>query len=154
MKLWLLRHGEAEPARQSDAERELTDFGRQQASRAAEAMRGQHLQRVLVSPYIRAQQTAELFCQALGYSGVRETVSWLTPESSSRHAIEQLDQYSDQNILLVSHQPLVGDLAGLLVNGHRQDPVPMGTSSLAALEGEAIATGLMYLRDLRHSMRD
>jgi phosphohistidine phosphatase len=152
--LWLLRHGEAEPARHSDAERQLTSYGRQQASRAAEALSGCTLQRVLVSPYVRAQQTADLFCQALGYTGLRETVDWLTPESSSRRGIEQLDRYRDEAILLVSHQPLVGDLGGLLINGHRQEPLPMGTASLAKLEGLEIAAGLMSLRDLRHSMRD
>lgn len=154
MKLWLLRHGEAEPMNHDDAERTLTIYGRQQSMQAAEALRGRSLLRVLVSPYVRAQQTADLFCQALGYSGARETVSWLTPESVSRQVITELDHYPEDEILLVSHQPLLGDLAGLLIHGHRQAPLPMSTASLAELEGEAVAAGLMNLRDLRHFIRD
>jgi phosphohistidine phosphatase len=73
----------------------------------------------------------------------------------ARHwAIAELDHYPDDEILLVSHQPLLGDLAGLLIHGHRQAPLPMSTASLAELEGEAVAAGLMNLRDLRHFIRD
>ncbi|PTS86906.1 phosphohistidine phosphatase SixA [Pseudomonas sp. HMWF032] len=150
MKLWLLRHGEAEPQARSDAERNLTAYGRQQVREAANYMLGQPLQAVLVSPYVRAQQTADLFCEALGFSGLRATVPWLTPESDLRQALRELGGVVLDELLLVTHQPLVGSLAGLLIHGHRQQPLPMNTASLALLEGDELLAGLMKLSLHKH----
>ena len=150
MKLWLLRHGEAEPKARTDAERNLTETGRVEVERAAAHLQDQPLQVILVSPYQRAQQTAEIVRQVLRFSGPVETVPWLTPESDPGDAMLYLDRRSENNILLVTHQPFVGVLGGWLISGHRDSPIPMATASLAELEGEHIATGLMHLVGLRH----
>ena len=150
MKLWLLRHGEAEPKARTDAERNLTDNGRGEVKAAAAHLQGQPLQAILVSPYQRAQQTADIVRQVLGFTGPVETVPWLTPESDPGDAMLYLDRRSEQHLLLVTHQPFVGVLGGWLINGHRDAPIPMATASLAELEGEHIATGLMRLAGLRH----
>ena len=151
MKLWLLRHGEAEPRARTDAERNLTENGRLEVERSVAYLQNQPLQAILVSPYQRAQQTAETVRQVLGFSGLVETVPWLTPESDPGDAMLYLDRRAEQNLLLVTHQPFVGVFGGWLVNGHRDTPIPMATGSLAELEGEYIATGLMRLVGLRHS---
>lgn len=153
MKLWLLRHGEAEPLVRSDAERNLTARGRQQVREAAGHLQGRALQAVLVSPYVRAQQTADVLCEALGFSGQRLTVPWLTPESEVRQALRELDGFAFDELLLVTHQPLVGALAGLLIHGHRQQPLPMNTASLALLEGDELLAGLMELTVHVHPQR-
>ena len=41
MKLWILRHGEAEPHARRDADRNLTEHGRQQVLRSAAHLMGQ-----------------------------------------------------------------------------------------------------------------
>ena len=151
MKLWLLRHGEAEPRARTDAERNLTENGRLEVERSVAYLQNQPLQAILVSPYQRAQQTGETVRQVLGFSGLVETVPWLTPESDPGDAMLYLDRRTEQNLLLVTHQPFVGVFGGWLVNGHRDTPIPMATGSLAELEGEYIATGLMRLVGLRHS---
>lgn len=153
LKLWLLRHGEAEPSARSDAERNLTAHGRQQVREAAAFLQGRPLQAVLVSPYVRAQQTADLLCEVLAFSGARENVAWLTPESDVRQAMRELDSYPFKELLLVTHQPLVGALAGLLVHGHRQQPLTMNTASLALLEGDALVAGLMTLAAHQHPVQ-
>jgi phosphohistidine phosphatase len=153
MKLWLLRHGEAEPTARTDAERNLTVHGRQQVREAAAQLLGRPLQAVLVSPYVRAQQTADLVCDVLAFSGMRQTVPWLTPESDLRQTLRELDGYAFDELLLVTHQPLVGALAGLLIHGHRQQPVAMNTASLALLEGVELAAGLMALSLHKHPAR-
>lgn len=150
MKLWLLRHGEAEPQARTDAERNLTEGGRRDVRRSATFLRGKALQTVLVSPFQRAQQTADEVCKALGFSGLRETVDWATPESDLKEALCGLDLRSEHDLLLVTHQPFVGNLAGWLINGHYADPLPMATASLVELEGEAIAGGLMRLVSVHH----
>ncbi len=150
MRLWLLRHGEAEPRARTDAERNLTEGGRRDVRRSATFLRGKPLQVVLASPYQRAQQTADEVCKALGFSGRRETVDWATPESDLEEALRALDLRGESDLLLVTHQPFVGNLAGWLVNGSHAEPLPMATASLAELEGEAIAGGLMRLASLHH----
>lgn len=150
MKLWLLRHGEAEPRARTDAERNLTETGRQEVEVSARHLQGEQLDVILVSPYQRAQQTADVARQVLGFSGPVETVPWLTPEADPKDAMLYLDRRSEQNLLLVTHQPFVGALGGLLVSGNRDSPLPMATASLARLEGEHIAAGLFRLEDLRH----
>ena len=149
MRLWLLRHGQAEPKARTDAQRNLTDVGRREVEGAAAPLRDQSLQVILVSPYQRAQQTAEIVRQALGFTGPVETVPWLTPDSDPADAMLYLDRRTEQRLLLVTHQPLVGALGGWLVSGHRDAPLPMATASLAELEGD-LAAGLMHLVGLRH----
>ena len=150
MRLWLLRHGQAEPKARTDAQRNLTDVGRREVEGAAAPLQDQSLQVILVRPYHRAQQTAVIVRQALGVSGPVETVPWLTPDSDPADAMLYLDRRTEQRLLLVTHQPLVGALGGWLVSGHRDAPLPMATASLAELEGEHLAAGLMHLVGLRH----
>lgn len=150
MRLWLLRHGEAEPLARSDAERVLTKHGRKEVLKAAGHLAGRPLAAILASPYVRAQQTAELVREALGFAGAIGTAPWLTPDSDPREVLNYLDERGEAELLLVSHQPLIGALAGLLIHGHRQEPLPMKTASLAELEGDLLAAGLMQLRELHH----
>ncbi|MBF7729478.1 phosphohistidine phosphatase SixA [Pseudomonas sp. N040] len=145
MKLWLLRHGQAEAHASSDAQRCLTAHGRQEVLHSAARLIGQPLQAILCSPYIRARQTAELVHEALANAPAVEIVPWLTPDSSVREVLAQLAARPESDILLVSHQPLVGELAGRLEHGHRQQPLPMVTAGLAELEGELPLAGGMRL---------
>ena len=149
MTLWLLRHGEAEPRARSDAERPLTEQGRKEVRRSAEHLRGRPLTHILVSPYLRAQQTAEIVREALGLALPLTTVDWITPDDSPREAAKRLDAYPGE-CLLVSHNPLLGYLARLLVDGHLQQPLTLHTASLVQLQGEPVA-GLMTLAGLHHA---
>ncbi len=108
------------------------------------------VQRIIASPYVRAQQTAELVRQALGFSEPVTTVPWLTPDSTPRQVLAQLDKLGVDEVLLVSHQPLVGELIGVLVNDSAQQAQPMSTASLAELQGEFAIAGGMTLNSVRH----
>ncbi|EPN40586.1 phosphohistidine phosphatase SixA, partial [Pseudomonas syringae pv. actinidiae ICMP 18807] len=70
--------------------------------------------------------------------------------SSPRQVLEQLDTLGIEDVLLVSHQPLVGELIGVLVHGSAQQAEPMSTASLAELEGEFVAAGTLTLNSVRH----
>ncbi len=148
MTLWLLRHGEAEPRVRHDTERALTERGREEARRSAERLRGRSLVHILVSPYLRAQQTAELVREVLGLTLSLTTVDWATPDDSPRVAADYLHEFSGE-CLLVSHNPFLGHLAGLLQHAHLQQPLALSTASLVALDGRPIP-GLMYLTGLYH----
>jgi phosphohistidine phosphatase len=150
MKLWILRHGEAQNRARTDAERELTDNGRAEVLSSAATLMGQPLRWIIASPYVRAQQTAELVRQALGFSEAVVTVPWLTPDSDPRKVLDNLDLYASDNVLVVSHQPLVGSLIGLAVHGSLQQAEPMHTASLAELEADFALAGAMELIKVRH----
>lgn len=150
MTLWLLRHGEAEARARIDAERPLTERGRKEVRRNAERLRGRPLQYILASPYLRAQQTAEIVREVLGLALPLTTVDWATPDDSPRDAANRLDSYPG-HCLLVSHNPLLGQLAGFLQHGHLQEPLLLRTASLVELDGAAAIPGLMQLAGLYHS---
>ncbi len=140
MKLYILRHGEAEARAPSDAERQLTQDGRDQiaalADKAKEKLVGVEL--ILASPYVRAQQTAALMDEVLGL-GV-QTCEKITPAGSVLGTLQVLEQYSQSEILLVSHQPLVGELVNQLA-GKAQGYYTMPTGNLVCLEADPIALG-------------
>ena len=148
MKLWILRHGEAEGHARTDAERNLTEHGRAEVLRSAAQLIGQPLSAIIASPYVRAQQTAHLVREALGFEPQIRTVPWLTPEGNPQLVLQNLD--SDDNVLLVSHQPLVGSLISFLQHGHQRQPQPMHTASLAELEGDFPLAGLMSLVSVKN----
>jgi phosphohistidine phosphatase len=150
MTLWILRHGEAQNRARTDAERELTDNGREEVLSSAAHLLGRPLRWIIASPYVRAQQTAELVRQALGFSDSIVTVPWLTPDSDPRNVLDNLDLYAGDEVLLVSHQPLVGTLIGLAVHGNLQQPHAMQTASLAELQGDFPLAGAMDLISVNH----
>jgi phosphohistidine phosphatase len=65
--IWLLRHGDAAEG-SPDAERPLTDKGREQSRAAGAALKrlGVELDACLTSPKVRAAETARIACEALG----------------------------------------------------------------------------------------
>ena len=148
MKVWILRHGEAEGHAPTDAERNLTEHGRAEVLRSAAHLIGQPLGAIIASPYVRAQQTAQLVRDVLGFEPEILTVPWLTPDEDVRQVLEKLD--TDDDVLLVSHQPLVGNLISFLQHGHQRQPQPMYTASLAQLEGDFPLAGLMSLVDVKN----
>jgi phosphohistidine phosphatase len=152
MKVWVLRHGEAHPQAATDEVRELTEGGRAQVVQSARHLHEVSLDAILASPYVRTQQTAALVREALGRVDPVTTVQWLTPDQDPQDVATQLEKLGLENVLLVSHQPLVGTLISVLESGRARHDHPMGTASLAELEGEWPRPGLMHLRSLRHAV--
>jgi phosphohistidine phosphatase len=149
MKLWVLRHGEAEPhGVRPDPERVLTLQGREEVLLSAGRLMGEPVRAIYASPYVRAQQTAQLVREALGFEPELITVDWLTPETRPQNVLKHLKDQDD--VLLVSHNPLVGSLLGLLQHGHLQQPEQVQTAGLAELEGDLPLAGAMTLKGIEH----
>ncbi|UYZ83286.1 phosphohistidine phosphatase SixA [Entomomonas sp. E2T0] len=146
MNLWLLRHGEAEFRITTDAARNLTEHGEQEVLISAQKLQNVPIDIVLHSPYKRAIQTAMLVCKTIGYKGKIQEVDWITPDDNAQLVIKKLDSYEGKNILIVSHQPLLGVLAALLTEGSQHFALPLKTAELVHLEGEAIYLAGMQLR--------
>ena len=113
MDLILWRHAEAE-AGEPDARRRLTAKGRKQAQRMADWLdrRLPDSCRVLVSPAERAQQTAQALKRKY------RTIEALSPGASPQALLAAADwPHSRDAVLVVGHQPALGELASFLLAG-------------------------------------
>ena len=120
MEIYLLRHGIAEDAKpgRPDAERALTDEGREKLRRVLKRARAANARpdAILASPYRRAVETAEMAAEALGYKGRIERVQALTPDASPYDVWEEIrSRKAEDSILLSSHEPLMSSLAAFLL---------------------------------------
>ena len=121
-QLWLLRHGEAEPHdARPDAERRLTDRGREQSRIAGCALAALKVQVHLAftSPKVRARDTAVLACEALGVEPIDHAALFAGFDVAD--ALELLAAAGpDQRVLVVGHEPdfsqVVYDLTGARID--------------------------------------
>jgi phosphohistidine phosphatase len=98
----LLRHGDAQDG-SPDAERPLTDKGREQSRAAGAALKalGVEIDACLTSPKVRAADTAQLACAQLG-----EVEPQLEPKlAGGPFDAEALAAGLGDNVLLVGHDP-------------------------------------------------
>jgi phosphohistidine phosphatase len=127
--IWFLRHGDAADGK-DDFARELTEKGMRQSRAAGEALAKLEVELdvCLTSPLVRAKQTAELSCDALG----------LEPEQTQALAGGDFDPFElvagRGNVLLVGHEPdfsrAVGDMTGARIE--------MKKGGLAAVDGSTL----------------
>jgi phosphohistidine phosphatase len=100
--IWLLRHGDAQDG-SPDAERPLTDKGREQSRAAGAALRalGVELDACLTSPKVRAADTARIACAELG-----DVEPQLEPKlAGGPFDAEALAAGLGDDVLLVGHDP-------------------------------------------------
>ena len=121
MELILWRHADAEDQARhsaSDAARELTKRGRKQAERMAKWLDGRLEGHwcILVSPAIRTLQTVEPLGRDFDPS---EEVGLAATASSMLRAAGWPD--GDENVLVVGHQPTLGQAAARVLEGRDGD---------------------------------
>jgi phosphohistidine phosphatase len=133
MLLFILRHGEAEsaPPGGNDAGRRLTPAGKQALRRVLvrAAASGVKPETVLVSPYVRARETAEIAREELGLAGPALTSNALLPESHPESVWDEVRIHAQASqLLLVGHNPLFSDLLTVLLaaGGYSIDLKPAG----------------------------
>jgi len=97
---------------------------------------------IYASPYLRAQQTADIASAYVGAGKSHQRCDVITPASAPAAALDFLYERhkddSDIRILLVSHMPFVAGLVGGLSNAN-DDLIAMPTASLAYLSGDVLA---------------
>ncbi|QGM81680.1 phosphohistidine phosphatase SixA [Otariodibacter oris] len=134
MNIWIMRHSEAGFNAQTDQQRSLTNKGHDmafsQGKWLATRLQSQQvkLDKVIVSPYLRAQQTfSEVFAgmQAVtsqSFFGNEQVENWqgITPSGDVDDVIDYLEflytEQNIQNVLIISHLPLVFDLVSTLTH--------------------------------------
>ncbi len=123
-KLYIIRHGDALPAQamSADAIRPLSEQGEREVRASAKwlqqrlAEQGvQQLDWLLVSPYVRARQTAAVLTSVVKVAQQQQHDS-ITPDGHAELVMDWLlaqlsqQQQQAQHIALVSHMPLVSYL--------------------------------------------
>ena len=145
MKLLLMRHGEAESHAQTDSDRLLTPYGREQVSAVARRLLDMDLQveESMVSPYLRARQTAAIMSSTMVGSWPEQVSDAVTPDQSPERAASVIAECFDNTAigLVVMHQPIISRLVYYLTG---QDQ-PMGTANLAIIKAPQIALGCCEL---------
>ncbi|AUI86641.1 phosphohistidine phosphatase SixA [Vibrio azureus] len=138
MKIFILRHGEAEHFADSDEERPLTPKGRTDSTAVARLCKEKgfaQFDKVLVSPYLRAQQTWQEISTYFSAKSI-DTCDDITPYGQSDQVFDFVNALIDvenlQSILLVSHLPLVGYLTSEFVK--KMTPPMFPTSGLICIE--------------------
>lgn len=146
-RLWIMRHGEAAPGA-PDSARRLTPLGEQQVATMARRLAQRQadgepaVTRIITSPFVRARQTAGVMGEALRL-GV-ETLSGITSDDSPQAFCDWLVGQSG-NLLMISHMPLVGALAGLLLEGRHDQGMAFPTAGIAELDADVWAGGCARL---------
>ncbi|MBN1773970.1 MAG: histidine phosphatase family protein, partial [Deltaproteobacteria bacterium] len=147
MRLILVRHGiavdRADPGcPANDAERRLTDAGREKTKRAARGLRKLDARpgALFSSPYLRAVETAELFRRALELpSGSIRRTEALLPGADPAAFLEELARTEADEVLAFGHAPSLDRIVAAVL-GTRGPRTEMGKAGAACLDlppGEA-----------------
>lgn len=124
MQLYLIRHAIAVTVSPrvstANGERELTEAGAEKMRMHARALKKMKIKPdvVLTSPLLRAKQTAEIVCEALGCPDRIERCDALAPGCEVDAIWEVLRAHQSANcVALVGHNPDLESLTAALIGG-------------------------------------
>lgn len=154
MQLYILRHGQAEQEITTDDARNLTARGRTDVAAIIKSAASdlKSVQEIWVSSFVRAQQTAQIaysFLTQQGANVLLKTTDLLIPEADPYEFFNTLQDTQMESILMVSHQPFVGQTIDLLCDSY-EGLHAMHPGSLACVDCEIVAVKMGKLRWLRH----
>lgn len=143
VRLYLMRHGIAEDGRpgQSDADRALTEEGRKRVAEIAAGLRRIEVRPdgILASPLLRAQQTAAIVGEVLAPKLRVETLRALAFEDAREVLAELVGYIGHRDLMLVGHQPSMGELASQLLTGSPlKVQMPFKKGAVACIEISSI----------------
>ena len=149
MKLHFLRHTTAVDIAVSDAARELTRIGQEEArvAGAGLAALGAMPALILASPLLRAQQTAAIAARALNFSGAVATLDELSNDFATADLLRTLKPHrAAAEILLVGHMPSLAGHVAALVGTESDEDFAFGKGSVACVELTELRLGTGQLR--------
>nr|WP_136252094.1 phosphohistidine phosphatase SixA [Ningiella ruwaisensis] len=170
MILIIMRHGEAVPYQADDKSRALTRFGAKQASNAGKRLAQFFIEKqmpasidhVLVSPYLRTQQTFDEVAAHVNFKNRTDTNA-ITPVADERSVQDLIDGFAlgdaqgkgaPEQLMLVSHMPLVSLLSDKLCTGFNGKI--FDTADILIIDYDAdthIGTQMAFLRSMHQGMK-
>lgn len=155
MQLYVLRHGHAEAEAPTDKQRPLSLEGKHEVKSIVTRCAGEleNIERVFVSPYLRAQQTFQVVREVLPQLH-NEILDLIVPGGNAQAVIDFLVERQARDglksVLLITHQPFAGTFVDKLCD-LETGTYRIGTAGLAAIDIDPVAAGLGELRWLKHS---
>lgn len=144
MKLYFLRHGEAEDGGEiDDHERRLTPNGIERTAGAGKVLAKLAIAPLYIysSPRIRARQTADIVAQALGLAvDVRDEVNYSFDHKAVELLIAGLED--DDDVMFVGHEPSMSaaicELTGARVQMKKGGLARVDVRARSPLHGELV----------------
>ncbi|MGZ3660497.1 MAG: phosphohistidine phosphatase SixA [Bdellovibrionota bacterium] len=145
MLIYLVRHGIAEDptTASSDAERRLTEEGREKTERVAKAFhkRVSKVDLIFHSPYLRALETAQIFSAEFPRAKM-QAAKGLTPHDEAKSALPLLNGFgSEESVMIVGHEPHLSTLASLLLTGKSSPILEFKKAGVAGIESHGALQG-------------
>jgi phosphohistidine phosphatase len=140
MECILFRHGIAIESNEwegTEENRPLTDKGKKRTRQAAQGltMLGCRLTHLFTSPFVRAYDTARLVRTAVCPTLKLETREELAVGTKPEQLVAFLRTFpSNAVVLCVGHEPLLGEVASLLLCGKVLSNLPLKKAGAASLE--------------------
>ena len=149
MTLYLLRHAIAvergTPGYARDSDRPLTAQGKAKMRKLALGMKaiGVEVDVILSSPFLRASETAEIVARVLGARAKLEYSPLLEAGGDPAALIDELARRrkSVNRVMLVGHEPYLGDLISVLVAGNDGCAVTLKKGGLCKLDITSLRYG-------------
>lgn len=140
MQIYLMRHGIAVTGDStnvsSDEERPLTPKGTKRTRQAVKGLTrlGPSIDKVLSSPLLRARQTADIVAEGLRLKDPVEEILELAPAGDLAKLLDRLAAYKEcEGVLLVGHQPSLGNVASLLLSGSKELQIDFKKSGICCI---------------------
>ena len=147
MKIYLIRHSNAvdpgTPGYEDDSLRPLTEKGRDKMKDIASALKGLDVNPNLIvsSPYVRAQQTAEILAKVLKYKQELTFSDALVPMGNADNIIGEINEkYSVDELVLVGHEPCLSVLIGTLIAGNPELAINIKNGGVCCLSSDDLHT--------------
>ena len=144
MNLYFLRHAIAVPRGTpafKDENRPLTKDGARKMKEIAQGMLALKLKfdRIATSPWLRARQTADIVAKIFG----QEVEIWksLIPSEDPRQLIAALRKSSDENLLLVGHEPHLSQFISVLISGGPDTQIGFKKGGLCMVSSDDLIYG-------------
>jgi phosphohistidine phosphatase len=145
MYVYLIRHGIAvdreDPNCPPDTERPLTPKGMKRTHAAALGLRALDVKpnAVLTSPWLRAAQTAEIFCETIGYPAKKIIrTDALKGTSSPSELLRELQSMKAKVVLCIGHEPHLHLVIGHILHTNAKI-TELKKAGIALLELEHVA---------------
>lgn len=140
--VFLVRHGRAESAEANgDAARHLTPEGVNELRESCVGLRrlAASFHRVLVSPLVRASETAAVLVEELAPAAAVETIPALAPGGAGDEVIAALAARDEGAIAVIGHAPDLVELAGRLLAPGQRDVAALSPGGVVCIEFESRA---------------
>ena len=147
MRIYLIRHSNAvdpgTPGYEDDSLRPLTEKGRDKMKDIASALKELDVKPDLIvsSPYVRAQQTAEILAKVLKYKQELAFSEALVPMGNADNIIGEINEkYSVDELVLVGHEPCLSVLIGTLIAGNPELAINLKNGGVCCLSSDDLHT--------------